>query len=53
MDFNTAQDKIETADAYSGINQSESSGNLFLNDSDGDILTLFGVTSTLSQGYFV
>ncbi len=53
MDFNTAQDKIETADAYSAITQSVSSGNLVLSDSDGDTLTLLGVTSTLSEGYFV
>ena len=53
MDFNTAQDKIETADAYSAITQSVSSGNLVLTDSDGDTLTLLGVTSTLSEGYFV
>ena len=53
MDFNTAQDKIETADAYSAITQSISSGNLVLTDSDGDTLTLLGVTSTLSEGYFV
>ena len=53
MDFNTAQDKIETADAYSAITQSVSSGNLVLTDSDGDTLILLGVTSTLSEGYFV
>ena len=53
MDFNTAQDKVETADAYSAITQSVSSGNLVLTDSDGDTLTLLGVTSTLSEGYFV
>ena len=53
MDFNTAQDKIETADAYSAITQSISSGNLVLTDNDGDTLTLLGVTSTLSEGYFV
>ena len=53
MDFNTAQDKIETADAYSAITQSVFSGNLVLTDSDGDTLTLLGVTSTLSEGYFV
>ena len=53
MDFNTAQDKIETADAYSPITQYVSSGNLVLTDSDGDTLTLLGVTSTLSEEYFV
>ena len=53
MDFNTAQDKIETADAYSAITQSVSSGNLVLTDSDGDTLTLLGITSTLSEEYFV
>ena len=53
MDFDTAQHKIEAADAYSVITQSVSSGNLVLTDSDGDTLTLLGVTSTLSEGYFV
>ena len=53
LDFNITQDKIETADAYSAITQSLSPGNLVLSDSDGDTLTLLGVTSTLSEGYFV
>ena len=53
MDFNIAQDQVETADAYPAITQSVSSGNLILTDSDGDTLTLLGVTSTLSEGYFV
>ena len=53
MDFNTAQDKIETENAYSAITQSVSSGNLVLTDSDGGTLILLSVASTLGEGYFV
>lgn len=53
MDFNTAQDKIETADTYSTIAQAKSGGNLILTDSDGDTLILLGVTSTLGDEYFI
>tara|TARA_B100000989_G_C19258428_1_gene351055 strand:- start:313 stop:477 length:165 start_codon:yes stop_codon:yes gene_type:complete len=53
MDINAVHDKVETAEAYSAISQSVSSGNLFLSDSDGDTLTLFGVTSKLSERCFV
>ena len=53
MDFAAAEDKIETADAYAAIAQTVAGGNLVLTDSDGDTLTLLGVTTTLSEGYFV
>ncbi len=53
MDFSIAEDKIESADAYAAITQTVSSGNLVLTDSDGDTLTLLGVTTTLGEGYFV
>ena len=53
MDFNAAHAKIETAETYSAITQSVSSGNLVLSDSDGDTLTLCSVTSTLSERSFV
>ena len=52
MDFSAAEDKIETADAYAAVTQTVSGGNLVLTDSDGDTLTLLGVTSALSEGYF-
>ena len=53
MDFSTGEDKIETADAYAAITQTVSGGNLRLTDSDGDTLTLLGVTTTLGEGYFI
>ena len=53
MDFSITEDKIETADAYSAIAQAISGGNLMLTDSDGDTLTLLGVSSTLTEEYFL
>ena len=53
MDFSIAEDKIESADAFAALTQTVSNGNLVLTDSDGDTLTLPGVTSALSEGYFV
>ena len=53
LEFKKPEQGHKTADAYSAITQSVSFGNLVLTDSDGDTLTLFGVTSTLSEGYFV
>ena len=53
MDFAAGEDKIETADAYAAITQTVEGGNLVLTDSDGDTLTLLGVTTTLGEGYFV
>ena len=53
MDFAVSEDKIETADAYAAITQTVAGGNLVLTDSDGDTLTLLGVTTTLNEGYFV
>ena len=54
MDFAAGEDKIETADAYATITQTVAGGNLVLtDDSDGDTLTLLGVTTTLGEGYFV
>jgi hypothetical protein len=53
QDFSSAEDRIETLDAFSAINQAIMSGSLVLTDSDGDTLTLTGVTSTLNEGYFI
>ena len=53
QDFSPAEDRIETLDAFSAINQAIMSGSLVLTDSDGDTLTLTGVTSTLNEGYFI
>ena len=53
MDFAAGEDKIEIADAYATITQTVAGGNLVLTDSDGDTLTLLGVTTTLGEGYFV
>ena len=53
MDFATAEDRIESADAHAAITQTLAGGSLVLTDSDGDTLTLLGVTTTLSEVYFV
>ena len=53
MDFNTAQDKIETADAYSAITNLYHPAILFSQIAMETPLTLLSVTSTLSEGYFV
>lgn len=52
-DFSVVEDRIETADAFNAIYQAVSGANLVLTDSDGDMLTLIGVTATLDESYFV
>lgn len=53
QDFSVAEDRIETLDAFSAINQAVINGSLVLTDTDGDTLTLIGVSSTLTEEYFI
>ena len=53
QDFSVVEDRIETLDAFSAINQAVINGSLVLTDTDGDTLTLIGVSSTLTEEYFI
>jgi Ca2+-binding RTX toxin-like protein len=53
QDFSVAEDRIETLDAFSAINQAVINGSLVLTDTDGDTLTLIGISSTLTEEYFI
>jgi Ca2+-binding RTX toxin-like protein len=53
QDFSVAEDRIETLDAFSAINQAVINGSLVLTDTDGDTLTLIGISSRLTEEYFI